>query len=63
MNSVKISKMYKTVSSVPLELEVNLDFRGHSEHVSLVGMSAMDSLTLKMNTIEIVKIHKTVLML
>ena len=49
--------------SVPLELEVNLDFQGHSKHVSLVGMSAMDSLTLKINTIEIVKIHKTVLML
>ena len=30
MNSVKISKIYKTESSVPLEPEVDFDFRGHS---------------------------------
>ena len=34
MNSVKISKIYKTESSVPLEPEVDLDFRGHSNIVA-----------------------------
>ena len=34
MNSVKISKIYKTESSVPLEPEVDLDFRDHSNMVA-----------------------------
>ena len=40
MNSLKTSKINKTVSSVPFEPEVDLDFRGHSKHGSSVGMSA-----------------------
>ena len=33
-NSVKISKIHKTESSVPFEPEVDLDFRGHSNMVA-----------------------------
>ena len=43
----KALKIYKTVSLVLMESEVDLDFRGHSKHGSSVGMSAVDSLTLK----------------
>ena len=48
MNSVKIPKIYKTESSVPLEPEVDLDFRGHLNkdnrnlrHVSGILMRAL----------------------
>ena len=34
MNSVKISKIYKTESPVPLKPEVDLDFRGQSDIVA-----------------------------
>ena len=43
MNSVKIKKIHKTESPVPLKPEVDLDFRVHS---NIVAQSTVDSLTL-----------------
>ena len=60
MNSVTISKIYKTESSVPLEPEVDMDFRDHSKHGSSVenisnGFPDLEN----MNSVNISKIYKT----
>ena len=63
-NSVKISKIHKTESSVPLKPEVDLDFRGHLNMPSSVRIVNSGFLDFKdISRVEIVKIHKTVLML
>ena len=63
MNSLKISTIYKTVSSVPFEPEVDLDFRGHSNMVAQWNVSNGFLVFEDINRVEIVKIHTTVLML
>ena len=63
MNSVKISKIHKTESSVPLELEVDLEFRDQANMVASRNVSNGFLDFENINSVGIVKIHRIVLKL